>query len=236
VFALLEQMFDSGASSWDEVDQSVWVISQEFEIAVQQKVDILRQHTTEMVVMEVQQLLIQSQELFSMTNIGIRNVVIDISTSPSLPAEIVAKVRPIRRDLLDKVTAELNSYTALKLHVLSESPHAAPVVPVPKPDGTVRIAIDYSVGINQFLTMPSIPIPVIRDIISNLSQYKYYFELDLAKAYRQLVLSERSSNLLSYVTHIGQFRPITLPEGVRTAPQLFSQTMYKLLRSKHSFG
>ena len=236
VFALLEQMFDSGAGSWDEVDQSVWVISQEFEITVQQKVDILRQHTTEMVVIEVQQLLIQSQEIFSMTNIGIRNIVIDISTSPSLPAEIVAKVRPIRRDLLDKVTAELNSYTALNLHVLSESPHAAPVVPVPKPDGTVRIAIDYSVGINQFLTMPSIPIPVIRDIIGNLSQYKYYFELDLAKAYRQLVLSERSSNLLSYVTHIGQFRPITLPEGVRTAPQLFSQTMYKLLRTKHRFG
>ena len=49
-------------------------------------------------------------------------------------------------------------------------------------------------------------------------------------------LLERFSNLLSYVTYIGQFRPITLPEGVRTAPQPFSQMMYKLLRTKHKFG
>lgn len=208
-----------------------------FEELVEEKLSLLlaaSTHTSEMV-SQVRLLLLSSREIFTMSNIGIKGIIIDITTSESLPPEIIAKVRPVRRDLVDLVTAELTSYTALGLHVLSESPYAAPIVPVLKPDGSVRIAIDYSVGINLYLTMPSIPIPIIRDIITNLSQYRFYFEIDLAKAYRQLVLSERSSNLLSYVTHMGQYRPITLPEGVRTAPQLFSQAMYTLLRTKYKF-
>ena len=68
------------------------------------------------------------------------------------------------------------------------------------------------------------------------SQFKYDFEIDLSKAYRQLRLPPRISLLLSYVTPVGQFRPITLPEGVRTAPQLFSQVMYQVLRTKYKFG
>ena len=61
-------------------------------------------------------------DIFNMSNIGIKGIIIDIATSASLPSEIVAKVRPVRRDLVDKGTTELKSYTALGLHVISESP------------------------------------------------------------------------------------------------------------------
>ena len=180
--------------------------------------------------------LTSKHHIFTLDNIGINNVLVDITTASNLPQEIIAKPRVVRRDLLPLVEKELKQYTELRLHQLCESPYSAPIVPVKKPDGTVRIAIDYSVGINKYITMPSIQIPVIRDILRNLSRFSYFFEIDLSKAYRQLKLTDRSSMLLAYVTHIGQFRPITLPEGVRTAPQIFSQVMYQLLRTPYKFG
>ena len=226
VFAMLSDLFEE-----------VYAVEESLESQIKVKVRALAEFGIADALMNlIETSLVTNMHIFTLDNIGINNVTVDITTSDNLPQEIIAKVRPIRRDLIQMVEQELRQYTALGLHELCESPYAAPIVPVKKPDGTVRIAIDYSVGINNYITMPSIQIPVIRDILSNLSQFKYYFEIDLTKAYRQLRLSHRSSLLLAYVTPIGQFRPITLPEGVRTAPQLFSQVMYQVLRSKYKFG
>ena len=41
---------------------------------------------------------------------------------------------------------------------------ATPIVPVPKPDGTVRICGDYKVAINQHLKVDQYPIPKAEDI------------------------------------------------------------------------
>ena len=226
VFALIAEVFDA-----------VVAVQDSLEVQINTKVGALAEFgIAEAQMLQLERAMISHMQIFTLDNIGINNVTVDITTSDTLPQEIIAKVRPIRRDLIQMVEQELRHYTELRLHEICESPYAAPIVPVKKPDGTVRIAIDYSVGINQYITMPSIQIPIIRDILSNLSQFRYFFEIDLSKAYRQLRLSHRSSLLLSYVTPIGQFRPITLPEGVRTAPQIFSQVMYQLLRTQYKFG
>ena len=112
----------------------------------------------------------------------------------------------------------------------STAVYASPLVPIIKPDSSVRLAIDYAITVNPYITSPSSPIPNTKELIFDLSAYKYFCELDLTKAFRQLVLNESSSNLLSYVTPIGQFRPLTLPEGVKSAPHIFQQAMYNIFR------
>ena len=171
--------------------------------------------------------------VFMATGFGIKDFTVSITTSSALPAEMKSAPRKVRRDIATKVSATLQEYTAAGLHVPTNSVYSSPLVPVVKPDGSIRLAVDYSIGINKFVTSPSAPIPLIRNIISALSEFSYFAEFDLAKAYRQLVLSRESSELLSYVTQDGQFRPLTLPEGVKSAPHVFMDVMYQIFRHKH---
>ncbi len=165
---------------------------------------------------------------------GIRVPPIRITTSMLLPPEVKAKARMIRRDIEPKVLDTLRQYSKEGLHVPSESVYASPIVPIVKPDGSVRLAVDYATGINQYITTPSTPIPLIKDIINKLAQFSVFAEIDLTKAYRQLKIDDDSSNLLSYITPIGQFRPLSLPEGVRSAPHIFVQIMYDIFKGAHS--
>lgn len=154
---------------------------------------------------------IKYSSVFAFTNFGIKYPPVTITTKLSLPDEIKCSPRPIRRDIRDKVIQTLADYTAQKLHTPSTAVYASPLVPIIKPDSSVRLAIDYAITVNPYITSPSSPIPNTKELIFDLSAYKYFCELDLTKAFRQLVLNESSSNLLSYVTPIGQFRPLTLP-------------------------
>jgi len=166
-------------------------------------------------------------------HVGIKVPPIHITTS-NLPAEIKAKARVIRRDIEAQVLQTLKSYTAEGLHVPSDSVYASPLVPLVKPDGSVRLAVDYATGINQYITTPSTPIPLIKDVIHKLAQYSIFAEIDLTKAYRQLKIDDSSSQLLSYITPLGQFRPLSLPEGVRSAPHIFVQIMYEIFKGKRN--
>lgn len=165
---------------------------------------------------------------------GIRVPPIKITTSSLLPPEIKAKARMIRRDIEPKVLDTLRQYSKEGLHVPSESVYASPIVPIVKPDGSVRLAVDYATGINQYITTPSTPIPLIKDIVHKLAQFSIFAEIDLTKAYRQLKIDDESSNLLSYITPLGQFRPLSLPEGVRSAPHIFVQIMYEIFKGTNT--
>ncbi len=166
-------------------------------------------------------------------SVGIKVPPIHITTSAALPPEVKARARVIRRDIEKRVLETLRDYSKEGLHVASESVYASPLVPLVKPDGSVRLAVDYATGINQYITTPSTPIPLIRDIVHRLAQYSIFAEIDLTKAYRQLKIDEQSSQLLSYITPLGQFRPLSLPEGVRSAPHIFVQIMYDIFKGKH---
>jgi len=165
--------------------------------------------------------------------VGIKVPPIRITTSIALPPEVKARARIIRRDIENRVLDTLRSYSNEGLHVPSESVYASPLGPLVKPDGSVRLAVDYATGINQYITTPSTPIPLIKDIVHKLAQFSLFAEIDLTKAYRQLKIDDESSNLLSYITPLGQFRPLSLPEGVRSAPHIFVQIMYDIFKGKH---
>ena len=64
---------------------------------------------------------------------------------------------------------------------------AAPIVPVVKTDGTIRICGDYKVTINQAAKVDTYPLPRIEDLAS-LGRGKLFTKLDLAHAYQQIPL------------------------------------------------
>jgi hypothetical protein len=158
---------------------------------------------------------------------GISDVIVTVTTH-NLPPELKQKVRSIRRDLVDRVRAELDKYTQQNLHYTSDSKFSSPLVPVVKPDGDIRLCVDYT-RLNAYITSPATPIPKIFEMVQDISEFCYYAEVDLSKAYRQLRLDKFSAELLSYVTPFGQFAPRTLTEGIRSAPHIFTHVINEIL-------
>ena len=60
---------------------------------------------------------------------------------------------------------------------------AAPIVPVLKKDGTVRICGDYKMTVNQAAKIDSYPLPKINDLFASLAGGQTFSKLDLAIAY-----------------------------------------------------
>lgn len=69
---------------------------------------------------------------------------------------------------------------------------AAPIVPVLKPDNSVRICGDYKITVNQASTLEQYPIPKLEDLLENLAGGEKYSKLDLSHAYQQVILDEES--------------------------------------------
>ena len=107
---------------------------------------------------------------------------------------------------------------------------AAPIVPVVKSDGKIRICGDYKVTINQSAKIDKYPIPRIDDLFASLSGGKRFSKLDLSHAYQQLKLDDESRQYVTINTHKGLFTYNRLPFGVSSAPSIFQRVMENLLQ------
>jgi hypothetical protein len=102
----------------------------------------------------------------------------------------------------------------------SSSPYGAPVLFVPKPDGSLRMCIDYR-ALNNITLKNKYPLPRIEDLLDNLAGAKYFSSLDLASGYHQLRLPAYDLPKTAFNTHFGKFEWRVLPMGLSNAPAVF---------------
>ncbi|XP_062710558.1 uncharacterized protein K02A2.6-like isoform X1 [Aedes albopictus] len=107
---------------------------------------------------------------------------------------------------------------------------ASPVVVVVKKDQGIRLVIDCKVTINKVIVSNSYPLPLIQDIFATLSGAKYFCSLDLAGAYTQLLLSERSKKFMVINTIKGLYRYNRLPQGAASSAAIFQRIMDQVLQ------
>ena len=86
---------------------------------------------------------------------------------------------------------------------VSHSKWAAPIISVPKKDGTIRVCGDYSVTVNSVLDVDQYPLPRPEDLFAKLAGGKKFTTLDLAHAFNQLELDEESQRYCVINTHRG---------------------------------
>ena len=84
---------------------------------------------------------------------------------------------------------------------ITHSDWAAPIVTVPKKDGTIRICGDYKVTVNPVLEGDKYPLPRIEDLFAQLTGGKTFTTLDMTHAYHQLVLDSESQKYVVVNTH-----------------------------------
>ena len=74
-----------------------------------------------------------------------------------------------------------------------------------------------------------LPVTRIEDIFPSLADGKTFSKLDLAHAYQQLPLDEKSKSYVVINTHKGLYRFNRLPFGVSSAPAIFQRMIESIL-------
>ena len=144
---------------------------------------------------------------------------------------IFCKPRSVPFALKDAISKELDRLESEGiLQKVSHSDWAAPIVPVPKGDGSIRICGDYKVTINPYLDIDKYPLPNPNVLFASLAGGQRFTKLDLSQAYTQMPLHEDSQQFATINTHQGLYRYKRLPFGIASAPAIFQRTMDTILQ------
>ena len=141
------------------------------------------------------------------------------------------KHRTIAYGIKDKVETELmRLQNEGVLEPATFSDWATPIVPVLKPDNSIRITGDYKVTLNPELHVDQYPLPSTREILSTLGGCRYFSKIDLSQAFNQIELDTESRPLTTINTPWGLFRYTRLCFGVANAPAIFQKCIETVLQ------
>ena len=140
------------------------------------------------------------------------------------------KPRPLPFAYLSGVKEELDRQVNIGiLEKVDTSSWAAPIVPVKKPNGRIRICGDFKVTINPQICIDQHPIPTVDELLAKLQNGQKFTKLDLSDAYLQLELDEPSKPLVVINTPFGLFRYNRMPFGIANAPAIFQRTIDQVI-------
>lgn len=140
------------------------------------------------------------------------------------------RARPLPYALQERVDAELDAMLRDGvIEPVDASDWASPLVPVNKPDGSLRLCADYKATVNPVLLTDRYPLPRIDDVMVRLSGACFFSKIDLSQAYNQIELDE-SKKYTVINTHRGLFRYNRLVYGLSSSAGIFQRTMCNLLQ------
>ncbi|XP_053967882.1 uncharacterized protein LOC128869366 [Anastrepha ludens] len=117
------------------------------------------------------------------------------------------------------------------LEPVEYSDWATPIVPVVEKDGSIRICGDYQSTLNKAIKPHCHQIPAVSTLLASIEGGSIYAKIDLAQAYQQLVVDERSSLLQTVSTHKGAFKVTRLQFGISSPPGIFQSCIENVLQN-----
>ncbi|PIK58620.1 hypothetical protein BSL78_04463 [Apostichopus japonicus] len=110
----------------------------------------------------------------------------------------------------------------------STSPFASPIVLVRKPDGSLRLCVDYR-QLNHKTIKDAYPIPRIDESLDALHGAKWFSTIDLLAGYHQVAVDEKDKHKTSFITPFGLYEYNRMPFGLCNAPGTFQRLMQSCL-------
>jgi hypothetical protein len=109
----------------------------------------------------------------------------------------------------------------------SSSPWGAPVIFVPKKDGTQRMCVDYR-ALNEVTIKNNYPLPRIDDLFDQLRGACVFSKIDLWSGYHQLKIRESDIPKTGFITRYGLYEYTVMSFGLTNAPTYILYLMNKV--------
>ena len=145
--------------------------------------------------------------------------------------ELVDGARPHKRPIYRMSVAELHELKKQLDEMLakgfirhSKSPYAAPVMLVPKPDGGLRLVIDYR-ALNRDTIKNSYALPLADELFDRVQGAQVFSKIDLRTGFYQIPLKEEDCWKTAFGTTFGHFEYQVLPMGLTNSPATFMHLM-----------
>ncbi|CAI5460704.1 unnamed protein product [Closterium sp. Yama58-4] len=152
----------------------------------------------------------------------------EIAEEPSAKPVSRAPYRLSLTELLD-MKKQIEYLLDRQLIRPSTSPYGAPVLFTPKPDGSLRMCIDYR-ALNKQTVKNKYPIPRIDDLLDQLRGATVFSKLDLRSGYWQIKMADNSIHKTAFRTRYGSYEYLVMPFGLCNAPATFQAKMNHILR------
>ena len=131
--------------------------------------------------------------------------------------------------LKGQVKQEIDKLLELGVIVVSTSPWASPIVPVPKEDGGLRLCVDYR-RLNGVTQADPYYMATFDEILERVGQSRCISKIDLRKGFYQIEVEEESVAKTAFLTPYGKFEFLRMPFGLKNAPGIFQRAMEIVLR------
>jgi Reverse transcriptase (RNA-dependent DNA polymerase)/RNase H-like domain found in reverse transcriptase/Retroviral aspartyl protease len=158
----------------------------------------------------------------------------DRGIAMTIPLEAGSK--PPNRPMFRYSPKELQAITEYVTELLdkglirpSSSPFGAPVLFVPKKDGSLRMCIDYR-ALNKLTIKNQTPLPRVDDLFDKLAGASVFSSLDLLSGYYQIRMQDNDIHKTAFKTPLGLYEFMVLPMGLTNSPAVFQATMNKIFQ------
>lgn len=110
----------------------------------------------------------------------------------------------------------------------SKSPAGAPVLFMPKKDGSLQLCVDYQ-GLNAATIKNHYALPLIGETLDQLAGVKIFTQLNLHNAYHHIRICEGDEWKTAFRTHYRHFEYTVMPFRLTNAPATFQAYINKAL-------
>ena len=106
----------------------------------------------------------------------------------------------------------------------SRSAFGSPVLFVKKPDGSLRMCVDYRM-VNDATESIKASLPLIDDLLQSALGSSLFSKIDLKGAFNLIRMAPGSEHLTAFMTKFGLFEYVEIPFGLKNGPTVFQSFM-----------